>query len=333
MKCRFTLHILICNYVIYHDYYRSVSPFGPFSHSPFSIILKHYVRKNGVGTVSRKSISSCKELLYFYETAGVDAALSETSVNHFAAARQDALPQQQSPAPTKNPATAAATAPVAAQFRRQKLATQIPGDSQVASAREAAHNAQTLEELKAQLEAFDGCPLKFTAKSTCFADGTPGSALMLIGEAPGRDEDIQGLPFVGRSGQLLNRMLTAIGLERKQVYIANTIPWRPPGNRTPTPMESELCRPFIDRQIELAQPEILAALGGPAAKSLTGAKEGILRLRGNWRVYRTAGDMEIPVMPTLHPAYLLRTPSQKKLAWNDFLMVKMRLKEPAETLR
>jgi len=197
---------------------------------------------------------------------------------------------------------------------------------QVANARETVHNTRSLEELKMQLEAFDGCHLKLTAKNTCFSDGVPGSALMLIGEAPGRDEDVQALPFVGRSGQLLNQMLAAIGLNREQVYITNVVPWRPPGNRAPTSMEIELCRPFIDRQIELAHPRILIALGGLAAKSLTGSREGILRLRGNWYVHRTMGGIDIPVMPTLHPAYLLRTPSHKRFAWDDFLTVKMNLK-------
>jgi len=258
--------------------------------------------------------SSYEDLLLFYQYAGVDTALFDTPVNHFAPPKPAVAPPQK-PASDNPPP------------RRPAAPASIPNDAQVDAARSAARNARTLEELRAQLQAFDGCPLKFTAKNTCFADGTPGSALMLIGEAPGRDEDLQGLPFVGRSGQLLNRMLAAIGLERQQVYIANTIPWRPPGNRTPTPLETELCRPFIDRQIELAQPEMLMALGGPAAKSLTAAKDGILRLRGKWHVYQTANGIEIPVMPTLHPAYLLRTPSQKKFAWQDFLAAKMRLKE------
>jgi len=282
------------------------------------------LKQQGKNMVSyKKSIPPGKELLHFYETAGADAALSETPVNHFAAINEKAAPQPQAPAVADTaPGAAAATQP-----HRQPSPAQIPNDVQVINAREAARNARTLEELRAQLEAFNGCHLKFTARNTCFADGVPGNALMLIGEAPGRNEDIQGLPFVGRSGQLLNRMLDAIGLRRDQTYIANTIPWRPPGNRTPTPMETELCRPFIDRQIELAHPKILIALGGPAAKSLTGSKEGILRMRGNWNVYRTSRGTEIPVMPTLHPAYLLRTPSQKKFAWNDFLTVKIRLKE------
>ena len=134
------------------------------------------------------------------------------------------------------------------------------------------------------MAAFDGCNLKFTAKNLVFADGNPEAAVMLVGEAPGRDEDIEGLPFVGRSGRLLDRMLAAIGLDRTSVYIANVIPWRPPGNRTPTPHETEICRPFIERQIELVNPKVLVNLGGPSAKTLLNTTEGILRLRGNWRV-------------------------------------------------
>jgi DNA polymerase len=211
-----------------------------------------------------------------------------------------------------------------------QAASDVPDNAQIALAREAALQAATLDELREKLAAFDGCNLKFTAKNLCFADGDPSSDIMFVGEAPGRDEDMEGLPFVGKSGQLLNRMIEAIGLKREGVYIANTIPWRPPGNRTPTPVETELCRPFIERQIELAAPKVLVALGGPAGKALTGATEGILRLRGNWKVHRTPSGIEIPVMPTLHPAYLLRTPAQKRFAWRDFLAVKMKLAELAE---
>ncbi|TIU97953.1 MAG: uracil-DNA glycosylase, partial [Mesorhizobium sp.] len=154
----------------------------------------------------------------------------------------------------------------------------------------------------------------------------PNADLMLVGEAPGRDEDLEGLPFVGRSGRLLDSMLAAIGLDRTSAYIANVIPWRPPGNRTPTLHETEICRPFIERQIELVNPKVLVNLGGPSAKTLLNTTEGILRLRGNWRVHTTQSGIAIPAMPTLHPAYLLRTPAHKKLAWRDFLEVKAKLR-------
>jgi DNA polymerase len=192
------------------------------------------------------------------------------------------------------------------------------------AARDAARRAASLEELRAILQGFEGCALRMTAKQLVFADGNPQARVMLVGEAPGREEDLEGLPFVGRSGKLLDRMLSAIGLDRGSAYIANIIPWRPPGNRTPTPQESAICLPFILRQIELADPDILVCLGGPAAQALLGVKEGILRTRGRWLAYRT-GTREIRAIATLHPAYLLRQPLQKRLAWRDFLLIKRAL--------
>ncbi|HHV68746.1 uracil-DNA glycosylase [Brucella intermedia] len=269
-------------------------------------------------------------LLRFYAEAGVDMPLSETPIDRFAEPQRPAptQPAMQTPSaperPRQQPRPAPAPAPTS---RPVQAAADLPDTAQIALAREAAAQASTLDELREKLAAFDGCNLKFTAKNLCFADGDPSSDIMFIGEAPGRDEDMEGLPFVGKSGQLLNRMIESIGLKRESVYIANTIPWRPPGNRTPTTLETELCRPFIERQIELAAPKVLVALGGPAGKALTGATEGILRLRGNWKIHRTPSGIEIPVMPTLHPAYLLRTPAQKRFAWRDFLAVKLKLAE------
>src|SRR5256714_8819476 len=155
------------------------------------------------------------------------------------------------------------------------------------AAGEAAKSAATLEELRAMLARFEGCALRTTATQLVFADGNPQARVMFVGEAPGRDEDIQGLPFVGRSGQLLDRMLGAIGLDRTSVYIANVVPWRPPGNRTPTPQETAACRPFIERQIALADPDFLICLGGPAAAELMANREGILKFRGRWHEYDT----------------------------------------------
>jgi DNA polymerase len=192
------------------------------------------------------------------------------------------------------------------------------------AARDAARRASSLEELRAVLEGFEGCALKTTATRLVFADGNPQARLMLVGEAPGRDEDIEGLPFVGRSGKLLDRMLAAIGLDRSSVYIANIIPWRPPGNRTPTPQESQICLPFIQQQIELADPDILVCLGGPSAQTLLSIKEGITKARGRWYTYNT-GKRDIRALPTFHPAFLLRNPLQKRLAWRDFLAIKQAL--------
>jgi uracil-DNA glycosylase family 4 len=268
---------------------------------------------------------SLAELLTFYAEAGVDEPLEEQGIDRF----QERPPQRTAPPPPEQkqaarPAperqTSAPTPPPA-----RPMQAAVPDEGQVLLARDLAAAANTLEDLRAAMQAFEGCNLKFTAKQLVFADGNPEADLMLVGEAPGRDEDIEGLPFVGRSGQLLDRILTAIGRDRQSAYIANVIPWRPPGNRTPTPHETEICRPFIERQIELANPKVLVTLGGPSAKTLLHATDGILRLRGTWKTHRTASGIEIPTMPTLHPAYLLRNPAHKKLAWRDFLEIKKRL--------
>ncbi len=192
------------------------------------------------------------------------------------------------------------------------------------TARDAAKSAGSLDELRAMLERFEGCALKSTATQLVFADGNPDARVMFVGEAPGRDEDIEGLPFVGRSGKLLDRMMAAIGLDRTSAYIANIIPWRPPGNRTPTPQESQICLPFVRRQIELADPDILVCLGGPSAQTLLGIRDGILKTRGRWFAFDT-GTREIRALATLHPAYLLRQPLQKRLAWRDFVAIKKTL--------
>lgn len=255
-----------------------------------------------------------EELLRFYAEAGVDEAMEDAPVNRLAL-KPKAEAQPSRPAETAK-APPARALPQAA----------VPDEAQAAEARQLARQASTLDELRAILETFEGCNLRFTAKNLAFSDGNPDAEIMFVGEAPGREEDLEGRPFVGRSGQLLDRILAAIGLDRSRAYIANVIPWRPPGNRTPTPLETEICRPFIERQIELCNPKVLVTLGGPSAKVVLHASEGIMRLRGKWQVHRTAGGREIPVMPTLHPAYLLRNPAHKKLAWRDFLEIKARLK-------
>jgi DNA polymerase len=173
------------------------------------------------------------------------------------------------------------------------------------------------------LETFEGCGLKATATQLVFADGNPEARLMLVGEAPGRDEDLEGRPFVGRSGQLLDRMLAAIGLDRSSVYIANVVPWWPPGNRTPSPHETQVCLPFIRRQIELCDPDVLVCVGGSSAETLLGQR-GITKIRGRWFDYET-GSRTIRAMPTFHPAFLLRSPLQKRFAWRDLLTIKKAL--------
>ncbi|MET0632749.1 MAG: uracil-DNA glycosylase, partial [Xanthobacteraceae bacterium] len=200
----------------------------------------------------------------------------------------------------------------------------VPSEAAVMAAREAAATAASLEELRATLETFEGCNLRFTATNLDFADGNPQARVMFVGEAPGRDEDLEGLPFVGRSGKLLDLMMAAIGLDRTRVYIANIIPWRPPGNRDPSSQETAICLPFIRRQIELANPDVLVCLGRPSAVTLLDIKEGILKSRGRWFNYHT-GTRDIRATVTLHPAYLLRQPLQKRLAWRDFLAIKKAL--------
>lgn len=249
-------------------------------------------------------------LLDFHVEAGVDLALDETPHNRFAEPKAE--PVKQAPAPKASPAP-----PAPAPRTLPRAAASAP-DEVASLAREQARHARSLEELEAILAGFDGCALKFSAKNLAFADGNPEGRVMLVGEAPGADEDRIGKPFMGRSGQLLDRMLATIGLDRSQVYVANIVPWRPPGNRTPTPQEIAICKPFIARQIELASPEFLLCLGGPAAQNLLGVKDGILRTRGRWFSYRTEDGREIRALPTLHPAYLLRQPLQKRLGWRDF---------------
>ncbi|MEJ6781404.1 uracil-DNA glycosylase [Aminobacter sp. Piv2-1] len=285
-----------------------------------------------MASISGNERPDLRDLLAFYAAAGVDDALAEEPIDRFAeSAQRQAAPAPEAARstqadlgrPDRNMAERAAPPPP----QRPAASAAVPDEAQAAAARELAGKAATLDELRQIMEGFEGCNLKATAKSMVFADGNPEADLMLVGEAPGRDEDLEGLPFVGRSGQLLDRILAAIGLDRKSAYIANVIPWRPPGNRTPTPHETEICRPFIERQIALANPKVLVTLGGPSAKLLVGSPDGILRLRGNWKTHTTAQGTVIPVMPTLHPAYLLRNPAHKKLAWRDFLEVKAKLRE------
>ena len=185
------------------------------------------------------------------------------------------------------------------------------------SARALARAATDLEMLRSKMEEFDGCALKRTATQLVFADGLPGSRIMLIGEAPGEGEDRIGRPFVGRAGQLLDRMLSAIGLDREKVYVANVVPWRPPGNRTPTLQETQICLPFIERQIDLADPEYLVCLGGSAARALLGVHGGIMRARGSWLPYPRQTGRDIRALAMLHPAFLLRQPAHKRFAWMD----------------
>jgi len=277
-----------------------------------------------MNTMNTDRSAAARELLDFYTAAGVDSALGEIAVNRLAPAQ---TPAGDVVAPPPN--TAAASTPLRSELppRPPEFAlapAPASPDIAVMAARETARSAASLDELRELLTKFEGCALRTTAKQLVFADGNPAARVMFVGEAPGRDEDIAGLPFVGRSGKLLDLMIGAIGLDRTSAYIANVIPWRPPGNRTPTPQETQICLPFTLRQIELANPDILVCLGGPSSQTLLGVKEGIKRTRGRWFTFHT-GTREIRAIATFHPAYLLRSPLEKRFAWRDLLAIRKAL--------
>src|SRR3954468_164490 len=268
-----------------------------------------------------ESAPTVQQLLDFYLEAGVDCALVEAPVNRLA--DPDIIPK---PGEAARPA-AAVTAPASGVVARVDAAP--APEAALLSAREAAWTAPTLEVLRDLLEKFEGCALKSTATRLVFADGNPRARIMFVGEAPGREEDLEGLPFVGRSGKLLDRMMTAIGLDRGGAYIANVIPWRPPGNRTPTPQETQICLPFIQRQIELVDPDVLVTLGNPSTQTLLQTRDGIMKTRGRWVDYDT-GTRKIRALSTFHPAYLLRSPSYKRLSWQDMRSVAKALERHGE---
>jgi len=250
---------------------------------------------------------------------GADEALDETAQDRLAV-----------PARRAEPAAAARAAP-----RATPPAAPL-GTGAVARAEAAAEAADSLAALRTALAAFDGCALRETATSLVFADGDPSAPVMLVGEGPGAEEDRQGLPFVGPSGRLLDRMLASIGLAREagDVYITNVLPWRPPGNRNPTDAEIAACLPFLKRHIALVRPRLLVLLGGVPARGLLGARDGITRLRGRWHQLELPGvDAPIPTLPTLHPAYLLRNPGAKRDAWHDLLALRRRLDSAAPRMR
>ncbi len=261
------------------------------------------------------------ELLQWYLHAGVDTALEDRPVDQFEQTRLQVEQRKKNLAKPSLQKDIIRAKQAGAQPANQSGSAAIPDETAIANARSLAKNAKTLDELRQILSDFKGCNLRLSAKSLVFGGGNPDAKIMLVGEAPDRDEDKHGQPFVGRSGQLLDRMLAAIGLSREEVYLTNIIPWRPPGNRAPTPQETEICRPFIERQIELVSPQILVLLGGVSAKILLNTTQNILRLRGSWH------ECELPnttlkAMPTLHPSYLLNQPVQKKLAWHDLLKIR-----------
>jgi uracil-DNA glycosylase family 4 len=268
-----------------------------------------------------------ESLLAFWVDGGVDAALADAPIDRTIAqseapasvAVESAPPPPERkrpppPVPAARPVLAAAAPDVLAQA--------------VAAASEAAAAVQDLEALAAAIAAFEGCPLKVGARQAVFARGRPDAPVMVIGEGPGGEEDLQGLPFVGRAGQLLDRMLAAAGLTDR-VFITNTVFWRPPGNRTPTADEQAVCEPFVRRAIELIRPCVLLLVGAASARFVLKRSEGVLALRGRWFEWRSAdGELEIPALPTLHPAFLLRQPAAKKKSWEDLLLLAERLDRP-----
>ena len=265
---------------------------------------------------------TARQLLDFYLEAGADALVGEEAVDRFAAA-DDPTPARVTRTPLPAAATADGVRPLSATQQAAPQAT----DEAILAAREAARSASSLDELRAVLEKFEGCALKGSATRLVFADGNPNAKVMLIGDAPGSDDDIEGLPFVGRAGRLLDRMLAAIGLDRTSVYLANVVPWRPPGNRTPTPQETQICLPFVLRQIELANPDILICLGQLSAQALLGTKDSISKSRGRWFTFTIGEKREIRAMPIFHPDFLLLSPLQKRIAWRDLLSIKKALAE------
>lgn len=256
-------------------------------------------------------------LASFLAACGVRVVCHESPQNRFA--------QGEARAPAAETARASVPQAVAADAPPATLPEAAPADAELLTdARAAASAATTLAALHEALRAFDGCPLKASAKSTCTGEGPLGAPLMFVGEAPGREEDEAGRPFVGRSGRLLEKILAAMGFARGDVFISNVIAWRPPANRTPTPIETATCEVFIRREIALVRPKILVPLGGPAAKLLLRTSEGIVRQRGRWTRYED-GDVTLDALPTFHPAYLLRTPGEKRRVWQDCLALRERL--------
>jgi len=266
-------------------------------------------------------------LLQWQIEMGADEAIGPEAINHLAPNRL-APPPPPAPRPVERPAPAQPTPTFAPSVTAPPRALTESAAEPVQSARMLAAQAQSIEALAALIAGFDACPLKRTATNTVFADGSPEAPILIIGEAPGADEDRIGKPFVGRAGQLLDRMLAAIGLDRTGVQITNVIYWRPPGNRKPTAQEIASCLPFVFRHIALSRPKVLVLAGGTAATSLLDTTEGITRLRGRWFDLAIPGlETPLPTLPMFHPAYLLRTPERKREAWRDLLALRAKLAE------
>jgi uracil-DNA glycosylase len=272
-------------------------------------------------------------LLRWYVEQGLDETIGEEAIDRFAlpppaAAAAATVPASATPTAVPNAAGQAPTPLRPVPLLQPRPPVPLESPQLVEDAREVARQATSIAELEAAVRAFEGCALKRTAKNTVFADGVVGAPVMIVGEAPGADEDRLGKPFVGVSGQLMDRMFDAIGMSRERdLYITNILFWRPPGNRTPTLAEQAICLAFTRRHIELARPKLVVLAGGTAVKAVLDTAEGITRLRGKWTTLQLDDGTEVPTLPTFHPAYLLRTPASKRQSWWDLLSVQKRLKE------
>ena len=287
-----------------------------------------------------KSISEHEiiAMLEWYKVSGVDEAVIAQPSNWFAWQERQIQPARSSrpalrervpvgDARGNGPGRAAGrdagrdTAPAVV-----RSSPTTPPDQAVLEAREIARSAQTMDDLEKGLRSFEACGLSKTATNLCFYRGSQDADIMVIGDAPGREDDIEGKPFIGEAGALLDKMLGAIDLDETAVHITNVIYWRPPGNRTPTPQEIQICQPFLARQLELVSPKIVVCLGGTSAKAMLNSSEGIMRIRGKWRDFKYSGKT-ISAMAILHPTYLLRTPAAKRLAWSDLLSIRAKLND------
>ena len=278
-----------------------------------------------------KSNHNAREALVWQLEAGIDECIGENPVDRFSFNTEiqpatGSISSKKREIETKVDVIAVSSDDIEQPARAQNKSTTL--NNQFQSAGDLASACSTLEELEAAVHAFEGCNLKKTATNTVFADGNPKARIMFVGEAPGADEDRQGKPFVGASGKLFNKMVNSIGLDRNSLYITNILFWRPPGNRNPASSEIAVCLPFLERHIELVNPDILVPLGGPATKTILGVQEGITRLRGQWHTYQSKNLLTpIATIPFFHPAYLLRSPGHKGKTWQDLISIKDKLEE------
>ena len=273
-----------------------------------------------MATASLPTRADLESLLRFYAESGLDFPLGDESANHLQPPASDASRQTE-----RNRADPPPAQPAAAPGRPV-----MPDADAIALAREVARKAETLDQLRTAVESFEACNLKLTARNTVFEGGARGAGIMVVCDAPGRDDDASGDALSGAEGRLFDRMLAAIGLSRETCYIGFAVPWRVPGNGAPTQLQAALCKPFAERQIELASPSLVVLLGNGAVRMFIGNGGNILQVRGSWVQLATTGGAEVAAMPTLHPRYLLEQPAQKRYAWLDLQAIAVRSRSEAE---